>query len=262
MIDLLTKHIDDPVTCENGCGVFWNLMSDRKNENKDFHSISIHFNLIRFIFLIANNSIGKELKAEVVKIIVNAINVHGKNNKICKVACNILFDMTSAGKKSNKTKIKRSINCLTYLAEIKAVAGENGAIEVIATSMGFNCNDFLVCRSGLGCLMNLTSDSKKKKTSEKYKKFNKTYLIQDDNKVLAGHLEILQNIVKVMNAQMDNPEVCKYACGTLKNIVFECKQKNMCVVLAFIFLLNFKKIQLLTERLPWRPMLSLLLLLR
>ena len=43
-----------------------------------------------------------------------------------------------------------------------------------------------------------------------------------------------------MNAQMDNPEVCKYACGTLKNIVFECKQKT-CALFWHLFFYSILK---------------------
>lgn len=45
----------------------------------------------------------------------------------------------------------------------------------------------------------------------------------DESKIIAGRLEIVKDIVNAINTHIDNPDVCKFGCGTIKNIVFNRK---------------------------------------
>ena len=51
----------------------------------------------------------------------------------------------------------------------------------------------------------------------------KYFIFVADNKVTAKIEESVEIVIKVMNAQMSNNEICNCACGTLGNIALNCK---------------------------------------
>ena len=104
-----------------------------------------------------------------------------------------------------------------YPADNRIIAGEAGAIEVVAKAMNEHIKNGDVCKNGCGALWNITRGNGKQEPTQR-DSFCLPFKRPADNAIKAGKKGAIEAIVNAMNEHIKNGDVCKNGCDALWNI--------------------------------------------